>query len=199
MTKGQKQHVDLHRKIQLRKRLLGTKLTGNAYVPFIGDGDLADALYRGMKIYGADIDPARVSTATARLPDARIIQADCDHFPFPENIEFSLADFDAYSEPYPAFLSFWKTAKKADRLTLFFTDGHRQGIIRTGYIHYPDGTEEHVKDLNTRRGLFNFYLSKVVIPWFKDFLGSEWRTVTGPFFYLRRMQLYWGTVIERNG
>jgi hypothetical protein len=198
MTEGQKQHVDIHRKIALRKRLLSPSPTGNAYVPFIGDGDMADQFYRGMHIYGADIDPARVATATARLPGATIIRADCDCFPFPADIEFCLADFDAYSEPYPAFRSFWKDGKKADRLTLFFTDGHRQSIVRTGYAHYPDGTKQHVENLNERRGLFNFYWTRVVVPWFQEAISPEWRIVTGPAFYLRHWELYWGAVIERH-
>jgi hypothetical protein len=197
VAEGQKQHVDLWRKIALRKRLLSAAPTGNAYVPFIGDGDIACELYRGMTVYGADNDPARVATAKARLPEATILQADCDRFPFPGDIEFSLADFDAYSESYPAFLSFWKGARKANRLTLFFTDGYRQGIKRTGHIHLPDGTKRIAADLNERRRLYNFYWSLVVLPWFTEMVSPDWRVVVGPAFYTRKDQLYWGAVIER--
>ena len=81
-----KQHVDIHRKLNLRKKLLekAGKLTGAVYVPFIGEGDIACELYQGNKIYGADSDPERVEVAKSRLKDAEIITADCDKFPFQE-------------------------------------------------------------------------------------------------------------------
>ena len=68
----QKQHVDYHRKIALRKNLLekAAELKGAFYIPFIGDGDIAFDLYQGHKLYGADIDVERVNIAKSRLPDA---------------------------------------------------------------------------------------------------------------------------------
>ncbi len=43
VTAQQKQSVDIHRKLLLRKELLGKagELAGAFYVPFIGDGDIA--------------------------------------------------------------------------------------------------------------------------------------------------------------
>lgn len=53
----QKQHVDLYRKVLLRRKLLALAVEGAAYVPFIGDGDIALELYAGKhQIFGADLD-----------------------------------------------------------------------------------------------------------------------------------------------
>lgn len=195
-TSKQKQHVDYHRKVGLRKRLL-SGVTGKqpVYVPFIGDGDIAHDLYQHMSVYGADIDQARVETACKRLPNATVIRADCNSFPFPDVGPFSVADFDAYSDPYEAFRSFWNTAKKSNRLVLFFTDGHRQGIMRTGHVVFPDGHKEFHQAINERRRLFNFYFPQVVFPWFVYYILPY--SVLTKSFYLRGMMLYWGVVIHR--
>ena len=61
------QHVDLYRKLLLRRHLLRWASDGAAYVPFIGDGDIAAQLYGERTIYGADLDPERVEVARGRL------------------------------------------------------------------------------------------------------------------------------------
>ena len=188
-----KQHVDMHRKIMLRKNLLHKK-QGVFYVPFIGDGDISWELYREAEIYGADIDPARVNTAKGRL-GGNIITSDCDKWPFPrEEAVFDVADFDSYSEPYESFRSFWDKANKSKKLTLFFTDGHKQGIIRTGHWHKPNGTKEFIENTNDRRKAFNFYFPKYIFPWFQEYIKPY--KVIKKQFYLRGMMLYWGAVIK---
>src|SRR3990172_3658740 len=128
---SQKQHVDIHRKLLLRRNLLRHALPGAAYVPFVGDGDIALELYNERQIYAADIDPERVRTAEGRLAAAEIRVADCDSYPFPDIQEpIALADFDAYNNPYKALASFWPKARRTPRLVLFGTDGMRQAIIR---------------------------------------------------------------------
>lgn len=190
----QKQHADFHRKIMLRERLLPEP--GAAYVPFIGDGDIAHTLYQGFDIYGADIDPQRVETARSRLP-GEIITADCNEWPFPGvEAEFALADFDAYSEPYPSFRAFWQHAKRAFPLTVLFTDGHKQGIMRTGHWHKPDGTKEYLETTNERRRVFSFYFPKHILPWFTEYI-APWK-VRRKMFYLRGMMLYWGAILEEG-
>ena len=79
---GPKQHVDMYRKIMLRKRLLRRALPGAAYVPFIGDGDIAADLYADRVVYGADLDSQRAVTAAGRLNGSTVIAADCDSWPF---------------------------------------------------------------------------------------------------------------------
>lgn len=190
----QKQHVDFHRKVALRRRLV-SKVTGrNYYIPFIGDGDLACELYTDAKIFGADIDAKRVETAKARLPSERVIIADCSKFPFDDAPIFHLADFDAYCEPYEAFRSFWVTARKADIVVLFFTDGQRYAISRDGVWTAPDGTRRKFASLNEQRTVYNFYFSRYILPWFMKYIIPY--QVVEKAFYLRRNMCYWGAVIE---
>ncbi len=193
-----KQHVDVHRKLLLRRQLL-TALkdkTGAIYVPFIGDGDIAVELYTGMRIYGADLDPARVETARGRLPGAVLRVADCDAWPFPDiEAPFVAADFDAYSYPYDSFRAFWFKADKAKRLALFFTDGQRQVVIRNHLWREPSGETVVEKDLTRRRQTFNFWWSRHVLPWFTETV-KPYRVIRETH-YLRHWMLYWGAVIER--
>ncbi len=197
----QKQHVDLYRKLLLRRQLLAMfperARKGEAiYVPFIGDGDIAAELYAGLTIYGADLDPARVATAAKRLPGAMVRVADCNGWPFPDvEAEFAAADFDAYSNPYDSFRAFWAAARKARRLALFFTDGQRQAVIRTGRWHEPSGEAVVEADLGRRRQALNMWWARHVLPWFIEAV-RPWRLVR-ELHYLRQWMLYWGAVIER--
>lgn len=192
------QHVQLYRKSLLRKRLLRYATPGAAYVPFIGDGDLAAEHYLDRTVLGADLDSARVAFASSRLRgDIRV--ADCDSWPFPDvDLEISVADFDAYAEPYRSFRSFWGNAEKADRLVLFFTDGHKQGLMRTGHWHLPDGSKRYLNGPAEKRPVFHFYFAQHVWPWFVDFIEQDGYHVMDRMRYLRGMMLYWGAVVERG-
>jgi hypothetical protein len=137
-----KQHVDFFRKTLSRKRLLRWEAPGAAYVPFIGDGDIAVELYGDRRIYGADIDADRTAVAASRLPTADIRVADCDQWVFRGLKDpIAVADFDAYGNPYKGFNDFWKLAPKADRLLVFFTDGQGLNIEWKGRWHHPSGEE----------------------------------------------------------
>ena len=195
---GQKQHVDLHRKLLLRKALLRRASEGAVYVPFCGDGDIAAALYIDRPIYAADLDPKRVEVCRERLSGAIIESADCDQWPFP-GIErpFAVADFDAYVHPYASFLTFWTEALKARRMALFFTDGHRQGIARAGVLYRPDGTRECLTGIVERRRVYNFYWTRVVEPWFRGVVAG-WRVLRLMRYLRGAGMLYWGALIERS-
>lgn len=198
--KSQKQHVDIQRKIKLRQQLLekAGKLTGACYIPFIGEGDIAVALYSDNKIYGADIDSAMVETAKSRLPNADIVIADCDEFPFiGSKATYSLADFDAYSYPYNSFRSFFKGAKIGSQCVLFFTDGTKQAILRTGRYHKPNGAKVRLKTKTEKREAYNFYFNKEVLLWFEEYI-KPW-TIVYITKYLRGDQCYWGAIIEKPG
>jgi hypothetical protein len=183
-----KQHVDYYRKYLLRKRMLRWATQGDAYVPFIGDGDLAVDLYADRKVYGADLDPERVLVAQERLPISDVRVADCDSWPFTgEQAKFAIADFDAYSDPY---------TNHHDRLVLFFTDGRRQGFERTGSWTKPDGSKVKFPSGSLEKAAaFNFYLPKHIWPWFDDYV-KPWR-VLQRMRYLRAMMVYWAVAIER--
>lgn len=190
------QHVGMHRKYLMRKHMLRFAVDGAAYVPFIGDGDLAVKLYTDRAIYGADLDEDRVATATSRLAgDVRV--ADCDSWPFPDiTAPFAIADFDAYIEPYVSFRSFWSVAEKADRVVVFFTDGRKQGLMRTGWWTTPDG--RHLQISKAAKGpIFHAYLNKHIWPWFDDMMAKEGWRIVHRFRYQRDMMVYWSAAVER--
>ena len=196
-----KQHVEFQRKIKLRKGLIekADKLTGACYVPFIGDGDIACELYQGNKIYGADIDSERVEVAKSRLKDAEIITADCYKFPFKgQKVIYALADFDSYSYPYDSFRTFWEEAKIGSQCVLFFTDGQRQAIIRTGSYHTPDGNKIKLKKVTEKRAAYNFYFNKIVLPWFKEYI-KPWKVIYITKYLRSASMCYWGAIIAKPG
>jgi len=193
----QQQHVLMFRKLLLRRRLLRWVRThhGAAYVPFCGDGDIAGALYGPWDVYGADIDAKRVQVATSRVPGTFKV-ADCDLWPFPGMATpVVVGDFDAYSEPYTSFRSFWAHGPKSDRMVVFFTDGHRMGLIRTGSWHMPSGKVVELSKAD-KLPIYFHYLSKHVFPWFDGFVAPEFR-VLERYRYLRDQMVYWGAAIER--
>lgn len=195
------QHVQYWRKALLRRHLLRWSVDGPAYVPFIGDGDLAVDMYSDRQVYGADIDPQRVSRASSRLVNnSEVRVADCDGWPFPDKqfeTPFAVADFDAYSMPYHSFRSFWSVAPKADRMVLFFTDGERQTIVRVGSYVNPLGKKIELADLRAQRMAYGSYLNKIVWPWFDGVMEKDGYRILDRWRYLRLWNAYWGAVIER--
>jgi len=192
----QKQHVDLFRKLLLRRRLLRYALPGPAYVPFCGDGDIARELYADRQVYAADLDSNRVENAQEAMPSAVVRQADCDGWPFADlDIPpFTVCDFDAYADPYASFRAFWHSAPKGSKMVLFFTDGHRQGISRSKRLILPDGTHRQLDDVSERRQTHNFYFRRTVVSWFMNYV-APWEVVKLQH-YLRGWMLYWGAVVE---
>ena len=193
-TPKHKQHVDIHRKLAHRKRLLRMAEPGAAYVPFIGDGDIAVELYSDRTIYGADLDPERVAIAAGRI-NGTIIAADCDSWPFAGHTiaePFAVADFDSYSYPYHSFRTWWESdAPRRDRLVLFFTDGQSRTVSAyKGALSFSDGllTPMVVRSVA-------LYWRRHVLPPFADFI-APW-TVVKTANYTRRNMVYWGAVIER--
>jgi hypothetical protein len=197
ISKEGQQHVEMYRKLLLRRRLLRWALDGAVYVPFIGDGDIAVELYSDRKVYGADLDPDRVSTAQERLPNADVRIADCDMWTFPGlKDEIAICDFDAYADPYTSFRAFWRGHKhRAERLVLFFTDGRRQGLLRTGSWTKPNGEKVQLASGPQKLTVFNAYLTRHIWPWFESHI-EPWRVVDR-FRYQRGLMVYWGAVIER--
>jgi hypothetical protein len=196
---GKAQHVDLHRKILLRRDLLASASEGAFYVPFIGDGDIAVELYSGRTIYGADLDPERVATAAKRLPGSTVRVFDCDAWPFPDVEEpFALADLDSYSNPYKALVSFWQNAKLADRVVIFGTDGmlnaNRDSRTRILVPLPRSGVKEGT--LSQRRHQRSTWWVETVLPFLEKTLASY--RISQQMHYLRYDMLYWGVVVERT-
>ena len=183
----------------LRRRLLRAATAGAAYVPFIGDGDLAVELYADRAIYGADLDAARVATARSRLPSATIEVADCDGWPF-DGLEepIAVADFDSYAYPYDGLRAFWSAARPAQTVVLFGTDGQMVYFPRSGNYRRPSGESATVPDLNARRRVFNFYFPRHVVPYLIDLAARHGYEVIRKAFYRRSAMLYWGVVVRRG-
>jgi hypothetical protein len=197
-TAGAAQHVDRFRKDLLRAALVPHALPGPVYAPFCGEGDLAVSCYPGRRIYGADLDDARVATAQARLPGSVFRVADCDGWPFPDaTAPFAIADFDAYANPYPSLAAFWAEAPKLDRLVLFGTDGLRQGLSRRNMTAVlPSGAMTPATIAEARRQ-FNTWWAGVVLPYLRTAL-APWRITTSRFYIRGRGQLYWGVEVTRG-
>lgn len=204
-----KQHADFHRKLLLRKRLdRWTDPRAAAYVPFIGDADLAAELYADRQVFGADIDPNRTATASYRLPTAEVRVADCDSWPFPGlDTPIGLADFDAYAYPYTSYRSFWGQAVKHDRLVMLFTDGQGMNIQIKGRWRHPAGhiveapgfvMGKEAGEANVRRAVWAFWFSKHVWPWFVEQLDHKEWEIMDRFRYTRGIMLYWGVALQRR-
>lgn len=194
------QHVDLYRKLALRRALLSRVGPGPAFVPFCGEGDIAAELYADRDCWLADLDPARVDTAAARFATCHAVAGDCDVWPFGDAcpaVPWALADFDAYAYPYDSFRAWWGEGggSSVARCGLIFTDGQRQGIKRSGSWHHPDGHHERGLALNEKRHLFNAYWARVAKPWLIDAVAPM--RVTWSSFYLRGHEFYYAALVER--
>jgi hypothetical protein len=194
------QHVDLFRKILLRRNLLAQAMPGAVYAPFIGDGDIAAELYADRTIYGADLDPQRVATAHSRLR-GEIVIADCDGWPFPDLAEpIAVADIDAYGNPYKSLEAFWRAAPTMPRVVIFGTDGMRLGIKRwrsrtIGPL--PAGEYDDTSSPPEKRTQYNFWWPRFVRPYLDALLTPA--VVVDAAFYLRQHMLYWGIVVDKEG
>jgi hypothetical protein len=193
----QHQHVEYFRKMLLRRRLLHWSLPGTVYVPFIGDGDLAVELYPDRKVLGADIDQERVDVAASRINgQSRIIQADCNDWPFPgARDHFAVGDFDPYADPYPSFTSWWENTRRKKRLVVTFTDGVHVGVTYSGNWTKPDGTKLWLP-VEERAGAYQHYLSKHVWPWFEGYIKPY--QMAHQMCYRRGLVVYWGAVLRRS-
>jgi hypothetical protein len=129
----QQQHVQMYRKLLLRRRLCRWATRGSAYVPFIGDGDIAAALYADSRVYGADLDPARVEVAASRLPRSDVIVADCDEWTFPgTHVQVASADKPPIFNFYlPRFVWPW-----FDELVSPWRVVHRSRYLRGWMVYW---------------------------------------------------------------
>ena len=210
----QQQHISIERKLGLRKRLLSTlKQPGDAYVPFIGDGDIAVALYGDRDIWGVDNDYDRIMTANRQLSNISrvgknryhsLAVGDADQWQFGTGRHqwsglhgFAVADFDAYSYPYDSFRAFWTEAPKAPKVSLFFTGAQRQTMLLNGTYKHPDGVEITIpaSEVQGRAKAMRFYFQKTCPAWLKEYI-KPWR-VTSTAFYNRSNMLYWGANVSK--
>lgn len=195
------QHVDLYRKLLLRRRLYSLAEPGPIYVPFIGDGDIAAELYTDRRIFGADLDPARVATASGRLPEARVIVADCNGWPFGDVDEtFAVADLDTYANPYIPLVAFWSHAKRTRRVVIFGTDAlriHTRGFSGEWILGpLPEAKRSASTDKAERRDQYNHWWTGYVRPWIAELVAPA--RIVKAQLYQRQHMLYWGIVVDAD-
>lgn len=211
-----KQHVEYHRKVAQRQRLVEAAglLDGDAWIPFCGDGDLTADVWAHVEslgdLYAADLDPARVATFSARFADREDIASivgDCDEWILPIDTAQPLAviDLDSYAWPYSAWHSTISTAELADTVVVMFTDTVRQSIKRKGTWRTPDG-EQHsvtIPDGNISalppeaREVYNQWWAKIIEPWWTQEVDRLGYVQVATEHYLRGDTLYWGSVIRK--
>ena len=186
------QNKDIRRKLRLRQELVLRASDGAVYVPFCGDGEMAEA-YAGRAIYAADIDQKRVETFRKRFPDARVKAADVNkEFPFSESDTiYSIADFDAWDYPYDALRLFMSAAQTTDRLVIFITDGMFQAITRKRTARGPDGTPI----LGSQCRSLQKYLSDFVLTYLRKILSP--RTIREESHFTINDMIYLGIVAAR--
>lgn len=186
------QNKDIRRKLRLRQELVLRASDGAVYVPFCGDGEMAEA-YAGRAIYAADIDQKRVETFRKRFPDARVKAADVNkEFPFSESDTiYSIADFDAWDYPYDALRLFLSAAQTTDRLVIFITDGMFQAITRKRTARDPDGTPI----LGSQCRSVQKYLSDFVLTYLRKILSP--RTIREESHFTINDMIYLGIVAAR--
>lgn len=157
---------------------------------------MAVALYHDRCIHAADIDPKRVATAKSRLPDATVIEADCNMWPFDGlDVEFAIADFDAYMNPYPSLEAFWRNARKKPRVVLIMTDGLRQSIARNrSTVELPEGRLIPATTVQFK-AQYHMWLKRFVEPYVAGLIAPY--RITRTLAYTRHHMLYWGVVAEQ--
>lgn len=194
-----KQHVGIMQKLYLRKSAMAHIGPGAAYVPFIGDGDIAAKLYADDRaIYGADLDQSRLDIAQSRMPEAHLRRSDCDFWPFPgESLpEMAVADCDAYANPYMAVRAFRQNANLAQYFAVFGTDGMRRRMKFGHLKSLPNGAETSGNKLQCRQQYMTWW--KIVLDWLTVEFSPH--KIVKHYYYKRAGgtgMIYWAIVVER--
>ena len=178
--------------------MLAAASPGACYLPFVGEADIAAQVNQGRPLYGADLEADRIAVAQKRFPEAKLVVANCDQFPFRgEAVNWAVADFDSYAYPYAGFRKFWLYARHlcASPFVLFFTDAQRQAISRGAPgFRLPGGKTAKLTPA-TRKDAYDRYFDSIVRPWFGAFI-RPWRVVRVEQA-TAGMMLYWGAIVRR--
>lgn len=206
LTAGKAQHVDLWRKLALRRDLITRAPPGAAYVPFLGEGDIARELYTDRRIVGVELDPAiaargaeNLRAAQAERPDGwvpLVITGDANtwHADADAGEPFAIADLDSFNNPYLAFEAFWRNAPMTGTVVVFGTDALKMPmLLHRAIALLPSGTMEP----STDRGRHKFWWSQHVRPYLERAVAPA--RIVADSKYLRAGMLYWGVVVERAG
>jgi len=109
---------------------------------------------------------------------------------------FSVADFDAYANPYQSFEAFWTEAPKTSPLVCCFTDGIKHALLLHRMTKVWDLAAhcQRPATINEARGQYNFWFRRHALPHVQSVVSPcQVRNVS---FYTRRNMIYWGCVIH---
>lgn len=131
----------LLRKIAVRKALADKfelSDTGGVYVPYCGDGECyaeVEGFWPSEQVFAVDRDVGAVRRFGEKWPEAQTLVADVTKaVEFPPDMEFQIADFDAYGSPHLAVTQFFEKARKTKRLGVVITDGSARFVKIQGRL-----------------------------------------------------------------
>lgn len=171
---------------------------GAVYVPYIGEADIASQLWSDRMIYGCDLEQKFLDVADTRLSNSDLRVANAEHYPFTDISEaITIADFDAYGNPYLALQSFWQAIPDhPQRIVIYGTDGLRTNFRGNATVLLPEGKKQPA-NLVTAREQYNYYWPRYIIPLLKKLVAPH--TIIKEKHYTNKTMLYWGIVVDREG
>ena len=196
MKKQHTEHI-LGAKLKQRSRFLSylESPVRAAYIPYFGEGDIAHALYSDYRIYGADVNEDFLITARRRLPEATLLNADIEaEYPFAYiETPITLADFDAYAEPYTALKHFLEKAVLDTELVLF---GTQSCMVMRQRRYYEPSQGENLP-LSRPMTVSSYYV-KVVKPYLTALLEHHNYQVRRLKRFQKGRMLYWALHAEAD-
>lgn len=194
---------ELRRKLALRRELLRAAPPGPVWLPFCGEGELAEYLYTDREMWAADIDPSKVARFHEKFPDANVFVLDCDDWSelLDRMPPVAVADFDANTYPYDALRTFWNhpAARSLDGCVIFGTDLQRYSARTKGIYRHPDGTIARPgPGTADARDAHAYWWVRHVRPWLHKLADeSNWR-VDRTVQVALRDNLYWGAQLAHG-
>jgi len=123
---------DIASKVGMRRQALAEADPESAiFMPFSGYGELGKLVpYPPGRIYGCDIKKAAALHCRTAFPGSHMIRKAAEQFPFPSDVQFGYADFDAYNNPFRAVMHFMKRARFTEKVEVILTVSIRIAISR---------------------------------------------------------------------
>ena len=151
----------------MRKQFAIRINTANIYLPACGCGVMFEQVWREKAGYVLALDLVNEKIRHFRYHhpavDARV--ADISTFSdWPENVKFSIADFDVYGSPYKAILNFLNAGEWATPLYIIVTDGIPLWLGRGGFLPVElTGEEKPVRVVDSEAR--SNYFEAIIWPW----------------------------------
>lgn len=157
-------------KITLRRQFTNAATGINLYLPACGCGVMFEQVWQDKANYVLALDMAKekVGHFRYRHPTVDVRVADINTFSdWPENVKFSIADFDVYGSPYKAISNFLHARVWATPLYIIVTDGIPLWLGRSGFLPAElTGEKKSVRVLGLEAR--NNYFEAIIWPWWTD-------------------------------